>query len=84
MDCLFIEHGLMIDKNALHDCCYIRDMTKGKPLIMNLNQYNMVDWAEFLTHFEFSKTNIIDIDKLKRDFYLLKEKYKANNIQYAN
>lgn len=51
MDCLFIEHGLMIDKNALHDCCYIRDMTKGKPLIMKLNPDNMVDWAEFFnTH----------------------------------
>lgn len=51
MDCLFIEHGLMIDNNALHYCCYIRDMTKGKPLIMKLNPDNMVDWAEFFnTH----------------------------------
>ena len=79
MDCIFLSHGLMIEKSSLHDCCYIREMTKGRPLIMPLNQDKTVDWKEFFELKSKQKNEKINSEQACKDCIYLHKDWDLNH-----
>ena len=63
MDCLWLSHGISIEKHSLHDCCLLRGpKMDGNPFIMDLDENNMVDWDTF-----FEKKRTLKEKKIHAD-----------------